>query len=111
MSKLPNHSRAVIDRQKITGYLLSKDHPLGGAKARFFANFGFSENDPETLERALLRHAGAWEVNNVTVNEFGTKFSLSGPLETPSGRTPAVTVVWFIQADGEAPHLVTAFPA
>ena len=31
----------LVAEAKITGYLLDDMHPVGGAKARFFAGFGF----------------------------------------------------------------------
>jgi len=36
MAKLPNAEQAFIDARKITGSLLNRAHPFGGAKAAFF---------------------------------------------------------------------------
>ena len=39
--RLPNAHQALIDREKITEYLLNTAHRYGGSKARFFGEFGF----------------------------------------------------------------------
>jgi hypothetical protein len=38
---LPNADQAVIDSQKLHGYLLSTSHPVGRFKARFFTALGY----------------------------------------------------------------------
>ena len=57
MQKLPNLHKAMIDRRKITHYLLARDHPTGRAKAAFFESLGFHPDWPEVLEMRLLIHA------------------------------------------------------
>jgi hypothetical protein len=41
--RLPNAEKAVIERRKLTEYLLSETHPAGRFKAQFFKNLGSSE--------------------------------------------------------------------
>ena len=33
---LPEAESARVDREKLTGYLLSESHPIGRSKAKFF---------------------------------------------------------------------------
>jgi hypothetical protein len=40
--KLPNASKARVDRSKVVDYLLAIDHPEGAGKAEFFTQFGFT---------------------------------------------------------------------
>jgi hypothetical protein len=40
--RLPNAEFAVVEREKITEYLLNPEHRYGLSKARFFAGFGFT---------------------------------------------------------------------
>ena len=109
--KLPNFERAIIPREKITGYLLSPSHTDGRSKAAFFARFGFTVASWQTLAGALLRHAETHEVAKIEVSPpFGTRYVIEGNLETPDGRAPLVRVVWFIDIDEEIPRLVTAYP-
>jgi predicted nucleic acid-binding Zn ribbon protein len=50
---LPNATIALVERQKITEYLLNREHPDNGGKADFFIALGFSVNEWETLAEAL----------------------------------------------------------
>src|SRR5258706_244015 len=38
---LPHAEEAVVEREKIQGYLLNPEHRIGASKAHFFASFGF----------------------------------------------------------------------
>jgi hypothetical protein len=51
---LPNSGAAWIPRSKLEEYLLDPDHPTGGAKARFFAQLGYTREKLEALEQELL---------------------------------------------------------
>ena len=55
--KLPHLERAVMAKEKLTGYLLSETHPDGAPKAEFFRRFGFGLDNWQELARALLTHA------------------------------------------------------
>jgi len=41
---------------------------------------------------------------------FGSSYVVDGALQTPSGGTPAVRVVWFLETGHNVPYLVTAYP-
>jgi hypothetical protein len=43
--KLPNAENAVVEREKITDYLLNPSHRYGSSKARFFASFGYRSEE------------------------------------------------------------------
>jgi hypothetical protein len=55
--KLPHASVAVVDREKITEYLLNREHPDNGGKADFFIALGFSIDNWETLADGLRQLA------------------------------------------------------
>lgn len=110
MPKLPNRHKATIDRRKITDYLLARDHPTGRAKAAFFEDFGFEAGNPHILEHALLEHAEQNEISEIVETEFGTKFTITGPIATPIGVSARICVIWFCEHGRTTPRLVTAFP-
>ena len=110
MSVLPNLHKATIDRRKVTDYLLARAHPTGRAKAAFFEGLGFSQDAPEVFEAALLIHASQNPVKETILTEFGTKFIVAGPLQTPTGFPARICVVWFAETGQSPPRLVTAFP-
>ena len=51
--KLPNAENAVVEREKITEYLLNPTHRYGASKARFFGAFGFRAEEWRTFAEAL----------------------------------------------------------
>lgn len=114
MTGLPEAQRAVVDERKITRYLLSPEHPTGRFKAQFFVAFGFRLDAWE----ALRQHAQENDVAQTIATDFGTKYIVDGPPETPDGRRPRLRTVWFVGGGeawfvggGEAlPRFVTAYP-
>jgi hypothetical protein len=46
----------LVEREKITGYLLNPAHRFGASKARFFGAFGFRAEQWETFAQALRKH-------------------------------------------------------
>ena len=108
--KLPSLENAVVPRGKVEGYLLSYTHATGRHKAEFFSRFGFTTDRWELLAEALVRHAAVNQVMKVDDSEFGTRYTIEGPLDAPDGRRASVRVVWFVERGETAPRLVTAYP-
>ena len=88
--KLPNARAALVEREKITEYLLNPAHPDNGGKALFFQSLGFSREDWQVLAGALRKLAETTEVNKRMESPHGQKYILDGRIESPSGRTPEV---------------------
>ena len=105
--KLPNASFLLVDREKITDYLLNPQHRYGASKARFFSSFGFSLEVWEILALALRDQH---EVRNVHDTIFGPRYEVDGWLKTPDGREPNVRTVWQLDHGSVAPRLITAYP-
>ncbi|MFB2977595.1 DUF6883 domain-containing protein [Microseira sp. BLCC-F43] len=107
---LPNRENAFIQPAKLTGYLLSETHSVGKSKAKFFREFGFNEENVEILEQELLRVARFQEINETITTTHGTKYTIVGTINTPSGKAVNVITVWIIDANQETPRFVTAGP-
>jgi hypothetical protein len=108
---VPHLDRAEVNSRKLRDYLLSRDHPLGHPKARFFLGLGFRHDAVDSLRAALIAHARA---NPVVVHEttaFGSKYVVDGRIEAPNGRDVAIRAVWFVEHGAEQARFVTAYPA
>ena len=92
--KLPNAHQALVEREKITGYLLNPAHRYGASKARFFAAFGFRLEAWEVLAAALREHGQQHEVTRVRETGFGPRYEVEGELRGPDNRRPCVRTVW-----------------
>jgi hypothetical protein len=110
MSTLPHIDAALIPAKKIVNYLLSEAHEAGRDKANFFKRFGFTAETWEVLAQAFLQHAAQHEIAKIESSPFGSRYVIEGSLQTPSGRSPQVRVVWFIDTGERVPRFVTAYP-
>lgn len=108
--KLPNVERAVVEREKITDYLLNPTHRYGASKARFFAAFGFRAGEWKTFAQALREHGQNHVVTKVRETGFGPRYEVEGELIAPDGRRPRVRTVWQLDEGEVAPRLITAYP-
>ena len=93
----------------MTEYLLATGHPVGGAKAGYFASRGFSLDAPEALEAALRAVAEDGHVASTEATKWGTKYFVLGSVRAPDGNQMALGTVWIVAGDG-VPALVTAYP-
>lgn len=108
MTKLPGADRSRVDREKVVDYLLEPAKSRG--KAAFFVASGFSVDRWEAFADALKRHGATHAVSSVVESLWGIRYSVDGPLDTPSGRTPQVRTVWIVERGADAPRLITAHP-
>ncbi len=107
---LPNAHLAVVDREKITDYLLNPAHPDNGGKARFFVELGFSADEWRSLAGVLQRLGASFPVTGRVESPHGVKYIVDGRIETPSGESPTVRTVWIVDIGNDKPRLVTAYP-
>ncbi|MFY9622435.1 MAG: DUF6883 domain-containing protein [Pyrinomonadaceae bacterium] len=108
--RLPNAEHAIIEREKITEYLLNPVHRYGASKARFFAGFGFALEAWDVLARALREHAQRHEVSRTYQTRWGRRFEIDGALNALDGRQPRIRSVWQLDDGDIAPRLITAYP-
>ena len=108
--KLPNPNSLVVEREKITEYLLNPAHRYGASKARFFCEFGFQAARWHLLADALREHGRTHDVALTRETGFGPRYAVEGGLNTPSGRRPNVRTVWQMDAGTLAPRLISAYP-
>jgi hypothetical protein len=106
--KLPFAHRLRVDESKIVGYLLS--HSNGQGKAAFFLGFGCQPEKWKALAGALAARARHNPVVEEVDSPYGTRYSVDGELETPTGRRPRVRTVWILERDFDEPWLITAHP-
>jgi hypothetical protein len=108
--KLPNGALAIVEREKITEYLLNAAHPDNGGKAAFFQTLGFASDDWQVMAEAFRKLALAGDVTVRVESRHGQKYIVDGRMETPSKRSPLIRTVWIIDHGLQAPRLVTAYP-
>jgi hypothetical protein len=108
--QLPGADRAVVDPAKVRDYLLSPEHPVGRAKARFFATFGFTRATWPVLQRALLDLAVRGDARPGQQSPHGQKYEIRDVVVGPTGREAHIVTVWIVLNGEDFPRLVTAYP-
>jgi hypothetical protein len=107
---MPNAHLAIVEPEKITGYLLNPAHPDNGGKAAFFLALGFQSAEWPVLAVALCKLAATLPVIKNVASPHGCKYILDGRMETPCGKQPRVRTVWIVDEGLTSPRLVTAYP-
>ena len=109
-SRLANPHLLRVETTKVTDYLLSSDHLLGAAKAKFFKGVGFSDQNVEEFITALRTHAAQNKIADVVPHPHGVKTVIDCFMPTPSGKDYCIRSVWNDHQDGAPPRLITAHP-
>jgi uncharacterized protein DUF6883 len=78
--KIPGAERAFVDAVKVRDYLLSPEHRVGSAKARFFAQLGFERRNWTVLQQELHRFA-TQEAQLGSATRFGQKYVVPGTIQ------------------------------
>jgi hypothetical protein len=99
----------VIEQSKLCDYLLNPLHPIGGAKASWFATLGYTQANWQDLQRDLMKLANNCVDFVVKSSPFGVKYELAGYIGMPDKRPGIVVSVWIIEGN-TPPRLVTAYP-
>lgn len=108
--RMPGSERAHVEAEKLTGYLLSREHPVGRFKAAFFAKLGYTLQTWEQLLVELQRIADSEDAIMGQESDFGQKYEVRTELAGPSGWTSAVVTVWLVRRGENFPRFVTAYP-
>jgi hypothetical protein len=108
--RIPHADRAVIDPRKLRDYLLSRSHPLGRHKARFFQALGYGPANWARLDRDLRFQHLTTHVARVSHTRHGTVYEIRAILRGPSGTSAGLVSVWIVRRGEAHPNLVTAYP-
>lgn len=119
--KLPNRKNALVEKRKLTHYLLSLTHSKGKSKAKFFRSIGFNEANIEKFKQALLQVGRSnkvivikkeRKVDKITSEVIEiVKYNIDGLIDAPNGKQYNVKTIWAIEAEDGIPHLATARPS
>lgn len=98
---------AVIAEAKLTNYLLillAKDD-----KSQFLAQAGYRLENWQQLQQDLREQILPLEAIPTAATQYGQKYSITGNLISPSGRTIRVKTIWMVTE--QKTQFITLFPA
>ncbi len=108
--KLPHAEKAIIETEKLSGYLLSPTHPVGRFKAAVFAELGYYSENWGEFERSLRKILLNNEAVEAGESQYGKKYAVQGMITGPSGNSMPILTVWVILKEDTIPRFVTAYP-
>lgn len=111
MGKLPGGERAIVDAEKVVGYLLNPDHRVGRHKARVFASaLGLALTDADALIAALKAAAMFEEAAHGDIDAFGQRYVIEFEM-THGVKVATIRSSWIIRRGEDFPRFVTAMVA
>jgi hypothetical protein len=110
LAKIPNAEKAIIDPEKLHGYLLSATHPIGQYKAAFFEKLGYTTENWEAFEQRLRDLITSYDAREGEQTQYGKKYVVRGPFIAPTGDRVQIVTVWIILEGESVPVFLTAYP-
>jgi hypothetical protein len=108
--KVKNGENANIPSEKITGYSLSKAHPIGKTKAAFFERIGYTLENERLLVDDLKAIVKWNEVAKTIDTGYGKKYIIRGTIGIRFGKNVPVVTIWLVEEGDTNPRFVTAYP-
>src|ERR1700690_527022 len=102
-------ANTLISREKLTRYLLVLR--LEDDKSKFLAQAGFTLENPDALERAILQLVQDNDALKEQTNEFGDYYQVTGELIGVNRHILTVVTIWIVKTkkDGKF-SFVTLIP-
>lgn len=102
---LPNYKNALIDDEKLIGYSLNIDHPVGSNKARVFKSaLGFEQSDYPKLKALIANAIGKTPCKKGRDSVHGLKYVVDFEYLGVEIRT-----AWIIDVGENFPRLTTCY--
>ena len=107
----PDFSDVAIDSNKITGYAMNPDHPVGRNKYRVISSAtGLDAGDADRIDQQIREGVRDGQPIMGKADQYGQRWAVDVPLNGPEG-TVVVRTAWIIDAGSTVPRLVTiSFP-
>ena len=72
--RLPHADEAIVPVEKLRDYVLSRSHPVGRTKAKFFASLGYTEGEWGRLEADIRSQHLQLDAEEAESSKYGMKF-------------------------------------
>jgi len=111
MHVLPQHHKAVIPIEKLSGYALDPNHPLGKNKARVFkAALGIGKGDAEMLGLLLKSSLFRSPAVEGIKTPYGQHWTTYHEIVGLSGQPVVVTAAWIYRIEqADVPVLISCY--
>jgi len=109
MPFLPNAELAYIPPEKLAGYALNPEHPVGKHKAAVFESvLGMTAKDANELEIAILKAVKENEAKPTRLDEYGQRYEVEFDFER-NGRKVVILTSWILETNETVPRLASCY--
>jgi hypothetical protein len=110
LASITHYENAFIDPIKIRDYILSPSHPVGRFKAGLLMKIGYSQDNWQELLDDIKRYHLLLDAEDAGRTEHGEKYTITGEIKGPNGKTLIFTSVWIVLSKEDFPRFVTIYP-
>ncbi|MDR1292267.1 MAG: minor capsid protein [Clostridiales Family XIII bacterium] len=108
LKKLPNAVSASTTQEKLQGYLLNSNHPVGGNKARVIRSvLGYHYQNWDVLADKIYIAVQDASVVRIMKTRYGVKYETHLLIEGEKGKSLLMRTIWQIDNESDIPRLVT----
>ena len=108
---LPYYQEINIPREKLEGYCLNPEHPVGKHHAIVFKSaLGFDQSNWDVLAERIIEQLPYYEAVLGRQDSYGQRYNVTMPIKGLNGKTADVLTAWIIDRDQDHPRFVTAYP-
>lgn len=102
--------KATINPNKLTGYALNPEHPVGSNKAKVFENaLEYNQSNADGLMKQIYEKLPQNEAILGKIDQYGQRYTVDIPITGPNGNTVNVRTGWIIKTGSDVPELTTIF--
>lgn len=92
-------------------FTLNPEHPVGGARARRYATYGFTRETADDFVEQVRRLVEAGYPVGPPVEEYeGMKYIFEGEIFAPIGVWMRIRVVFLLRWGSKKPQYITSYP-
>ena len=101
---------ANVPKEKLIGYALNPDHPVGKEKARAFkAALGYTKENSEELREKILELFDEKDLVLKREGKYGKQYEQIMKITGPNGKTANVLTAWIKENESSEPRLVSVY--
>ncbi len=106
--RMPNAITASTSQNKIQGYLLNSNHPVGKNKAKVINSvLGYHYENWNILADKIFDAIQTTDVSKIIETSFGTKYEIPVEITGEKGRKLVLRTVWQVDKGSQIPRLIT----
>jgi len=108
---LPYYEEVGIPREKLEGYCLNPEHPIGKHHAIVFKSaLGFDQSNWQILAGLIIEQLPYCEAVLGIKDGYGQRYNVIMSITGPNGKTADVLTAWIVDIGQDHPRFVTAYP-